>query len=199
MLDEAVAHARERPGLDALTPRELEVLQMIAFGMTNAEAARRLHLSVHAIKFHLAAIYRRLGVNNRTEAAVTYLRSMNGDRSSRARRATEMDFRLYARVLWRFRLLVACRVPARHVLALLSVVRVSSDGLTLPQTELWSSTARLGVTQSGFPWGRLFARSRRTPTTQAQDLGDPGRQPGALQRPRGALRGARDERSSVAV
>ena len=51
---------------------------MIAFGMTNAEAARRLHLSVHAIKFHLAAIYRRLGVNNRTEAAVTYLRSMNG-------------------------------------------------------------------------------------------------------------------------
>jgi two-component system nitrate/nitrite response regulator NarL len=76
MLDEA-QHA-ERTGLVSLTPRELEVLQMIAFGMTNAEAARRLHLSVHAIKFHLAAIYRRLGVNNRTEAAVTYLRSMNG-------------------------------------------------------------------------------------------------------------------------
>ena len=66
-------------GLRALTPRELEVLQMIAFGMTNAEAAQRMHLSVHAIKFHLAAIYRRLGVNNRTEAAVAYLRSMNGN------------------------------------------------------------------------------------------------------------------------
>lgn len=77
MLDEAARH-EERVGLHALTPRELEVLQMIAFGMTNAEAARRMHLSVHAIKFHLAAIYRRLGVNNRTEAAVTYLRSMNG-------------------------------------------------------------------------------------------------------------------------
>ena len=77
MLDEA-AHHEERAGLRALTPRELEVLEMIAFGMTNAEAARRLHLSVHAIKFHLAAIYRRLGVNNRTEAAVTYLHSMNG-------------------------------------------------------------------------------------------------------------------------
>jgi DNA-binding CsgD family transcriptional regulator len=77
VIDEA-AHREERTGLVALTPRELEVLQMIAFGMTNAEAARRLHLSVHAIKFHLAAIYRRLGVNNRTEAAVTYLRSMNG-------------------------------------------------------------------------------------------------------------------------
>lgn len=77
MLNEA-AHREERTGLVTLTPRELEVLQMIAGGMTNAEAARRLHLSVHAIKFHLAAIYRRLGVNNRTEAAVTYLRSMNG-------------------------------------------------------------------------------------------------------------------------
>ncbi len=77
MLDEAPRH-EQRSGLTALTPRELEVLQMIAFGMTNAEAAGRLHLSVHAIKFHLAAIYRRLGVNNRTEAAVTYLRSMNG-------------------------------------------------------------------------------------------------------------------------
>ncbi len=77
MLEEAARH-ENRPGLKALTPRELEVLQMIAFGMTNAEAASRLHLSVHAIKFHLAAIYRRLGVNNRTEAAVTYLRSMNG-------------------------------------------------------------------------------------------------------------------------
>lgn len=61
-----------------MTPRELEVLQMISHGLTNAEAARRLHLSVHAIKFHLAAIYRRLGVANRTEAAVTYFRLVNG-------------------------------------------------------------------------------------------------------------------------
>ena len=47
---------------------------MISFGLTNAEAAARLKVSVHAIKFHLAAIYNRLGVTNRTEAAVTYLR-----------------------------------------------------------------------------------------------------------------------------
>jgi len=60
-----------------LTPRELEVLKMISSGMTNAEAGRRLDLSVHAIKFHLAAIYSRLGVANRTEAAVTYLRFMD--------------------------------------------------------------------------------------------------------------------------
>ena len=72
------ADSREqRTGLGALTPRELEVLQIVASGLTNAEAAAHLGLSVHAIKFHLAAIYRRLGVANRTEAAVTYLRSAN--------------------------------------------------------------------------------------------------------------------------
>jgi DNA-binding CsgD family transcriptional regulator len=80
VLDEAAHHdprSAERTSLVALTPRELEVLQMISAGLTNAEAARRMQLSVHAIKFHLAAIYRRLGVSNRTEAAVTYLRSPN--------------------------------------------------------------------------------------------------------------------------
>jgi DNA-binding CsgD family transcriptional regulator len=56
---------RRRPEL-ALTPRELEVLQLISSGVTNAEAARRLEISIHAIK---------LGVSNRTEAAVAYLRS----------------------------------------------------------------------------------------------------------------------------
>jgi DNA-binding NarL/FixJ family response regulator len=66
------------PGALDLTLREREVLHMIANGMTNAEAARQLHVSVHAIKFHLAAIYRRLGVANRTEAAVTYLRWNSG-------------------------------------------------------------------------------------------------------------------------
>jgi DNA-binding NarL/FixJ family response regulator len=76
MLDE-VAHG-EQPTLSALTARELEVLDMIATGLSNAEAAERLHVSVHAVKFHLAAIYSRLGVTNRTEAAVTYLRLLNG-------------------------------------------------------------------------------------------------------------------------
>jgi DNA-binding NarL/FixJ family response regulator len=76
VLDEA-AHPVGRTGLGRLTPRELEVLEMISFGLTNAEAARRLQVSVHAIKFHLAAIYSRLGVTNRTEAAVAYLRSQS--------------------------------------------------------------------------------------------------------------------------
>jgi len=64
--------------LQSLTPREMEVLRAVSSGLTNAEAARRLEVSVHAIKFHLAAIYRRLGVTNRTEAAVAYLRHADG-------------------------------------------------------------------------------------------------------------------------
>lgn len=77
MLDGTV-HREETSGLSTLTPRELEVLETIASGLSNAEAAQRLHVSVHAIKFHLAAIYSRLGVANRTEAAVTYLRLRDG-------------------------------------------------------------------------------------------------------------------------
>jgi DNA-binding NarL/FixJ family response regulator len=74
VLDEA-PQPPAQSGLGGLTPRELEVLEVISLGLTNAEAAQRLSVSVHAIKFHLAAIYDRLGVSNRTEAAVTYLRA----------------------------------------------------------------------------------------------------------------------------
>ena len=70
---------------DLLSPRELEVLEMASLGLTNSEIGRRLHVSVHAVKFHLAAIYRKLGVANRTEAAVAYLRS-----SSRAPAAGDL-------------------------------------------------------------------------------------------------------------
>lgn len=56
-----------------LSSRELEVLEMAALGLTNAEIATRLAITVHAIKFHLASIYRKLGVGNRTEAAVAFL------------------------------------------------------------------------------------------------------------------------------
>ena len=57
----------------SLSPRELEVLSMTVQGMTNRAIASQLDVSVHAIKFHLASIYRKLGVANRTEAAVTFL------------------------------------------------------------------------------------------------------------------------------
>ena len=58
-----------------VSPREVEVLEMTSQGLTKEQIARRLDLSTHAVKFHLASIYRKLGVANRTEAAVLYLRS----------------------------------------------------------------------------------------------------------------------------
>lgn len=58
--------------------REIEVLELATEGMTNPEIAVRLGLSVHAIKFHLGSIYKKLGAANRTEAAVAYALSMNG-------------------------------------------------------------------------------------------------------------------------
>jgi DNA-binding NarL/FixJ family response regulator len=60
-----------------LSQREEQVLDGIALGLTNNEVALRLHVTVHAVKFHLVSIYRKLGVANRTEAAVLYLRAQN--------------------------------------------------------------------------------------------------------------------------
>lgn len=65
MLPTAGAH---RPGAD-LTPREVEVLQLAARGMSNAHVARQLFVTEQTIKFHLANVYRKLGAGNRTEAA----------------------------------------------------------------------------------------------------------------------------------
>jgi DNA-binding NarL/FixJ family response regulator len=58
-----------------LSPRELQVMEMAAQGLTNTQIAGRLNVTVHAVKFHLASIYRKLNVANRTEAAVAFLRS----------------------------------------------------------------------------------------------------------------------------
>jgi DNA-binding CsgD family transcriptional regulator len=69
--------AGERTDVSVLSRRELDVLEMAAEGRTNGEIARGLDVTVHAVKFHLASIYRKLGVGNRTEAAVAYLRRVS--------------------------------------------------------------------------------------------------------------------------
>jgi ATP/maltotriose-dependent transcriptional regulator MalT len=58
---------------DRLSPREREVIELAASGLTNRQIAGRLQVSVHAVKFHLAATYQKLGVANRTQAAYVYL------------------------------------------------------------------------------------------------------------------------------
>jgi NarL family two-component system response regulator YdfI len=53
---------------EALTPRESEVLQMLASGLANKEIAARLAISEHTVKFHVASILGKLGAGSRTEA-----------------------------------------------------------------------------------------------------------------------------------
>ena len=51
-----------------LTRRELEILQLVAEGDSNAQLAKMLWITEQTVKFHLSNIYRKLGVSNRTEA-----------------------------------------------------------------------------------------------------------------------------------
>ena len=76
MLSEDLASERATDATANLSRRELEVLIMASRGLTNLEIANGLDVTIHAIKFHLASIYRKLNVTNRTEAAVVYLQGL---------------------------------------------------------------------------------------------------------------------------
>ena len=52
-----------------LTPRELEILRLVAGGASNGLIARQLWVTEQTVKFHLSNVYRKLGVANRTEAS----------------------------------------------------------------------------------------------------------------------------------
>ena len=55
---------------EALTPREQEVIHLLAEGLPNKTIADRLHISEHTVKFHVNAILSKLGAQSRTEAVV---------------------------------------------------------------------------------------------------------------------------------
>ncbi|MEN4010755.1 MAG: response regulator transcription factor [Bellilinea sp.] len=57
-----------QPGLEALTPREAEVLNVLAQGLTNKQIAHSLGISEHTVKYHISSIYSKLGAMNRAEA-----------------------------------------------------------------------------------------------------------------------------------
>jgi DNA-binding NarL/FixJ family response regulator len=68
--------AEEEPGnLAVLSARQREILGYAGKGLFYAEIAKRLYLSESTIRQHLRAAYKRLGVNNRTEAANLFRRS----------------------------------------------------------------------------------------------------------------------------
>jgi DNA-binding NarL/FixJ family response regulator len=56
-----------------LTARELDVLAFLVAGMTNRDIAKELDLAESTVKYYLSSVYRRLGVSNRTEAALVGL------------------------------------------------------------------------------------------------------------------------------
>jgi DNA-binding NarL/FixJ family response regulator len=60
----------DREDETALTDREMEVLGLVAQGLTNNQIAAQLHLSTRTIESHLTHIFNKLGVNSRTEAAL---------------------------------------------------------------------------------------------------------------------------------
>jgi DNA-binding NarL/FixJ family response regulator len=70
---ESVAY--DGPPPERLTPREREVLQLLAQGQTNREIAGQLSLSVGTVKIHVEHIIAKLGVSDRTQAAVRAVES----------------------------------------------------------------------------------------------------------------------------
>jgi DNA-binding NarL/FixJ family response regulator len=69
------ARAEERPEVD-LSPRERDVLALVAEGMPNKRIAQRLAISESTVKAHLTSIFQRIGVTDRTQAALWAQRNL---------------------------------------------------------------------------------------------------------------------------
>lgn len=74
---------RYREKLDGLTPREEEILKLLATGESNREIGNRLYISEQTVKNHVASIFRKLHVNDRTKAALLAVKLGLGDEKHR--------------------------------------------------------------------------------------------------------------------
>lgn len=67
-LNSSTTRARPADSFPPLTPREVEVLDMLAEGLGNKAIAKRLNISDHTVKFHVSSIFTKLNASSRTEA-----------------------------------------------------------------------------------------------------------------------------------
>lgn len=65
---------KHQDSIDALTPREIQVLQLLAEGLPNKQIAATLQISEHTVKYHISSIYSKLSASNRTEAVRSGIR-----------------------------------------------------------------------------------------------------------------------------
>lgn len=68
MLTQRAADPQSEPLIEPLTARELEVLELMGQGLPNKQIARTLQISEHTVKFHISAIFAKLGAASRTDA-----------------------------------------------------------------------------------------------------------------------------------
>jgi DNA-binding NarL/FixJ family response regulator len=64
----AGSQASRNPGL---TPRELDIMNKVVCGLNDREIGESLYISTDTVKYHLKQVYTKLGIHNRTRAAIT--------------------------------------------------------------------------------------------------------------------------------
>jgi DNA-binding NarL/FixJ family response regulator len=74
LLDRFSELSRRTPSAEALSERELEILQLMAKGAANKEISAQLSIAQSTVKTHIANIFQKLGVNDRTEAVTQALK-----------------------------------------------------------------------------------------------------------------------------
>jgi DNA-binding NarL/FixJ family response regulator len=74
LLDRFSELSRRTPSSEGLSERELEILQLMAKGAANKEISSQLNIAQSTVKTHIANIFQKLGVNDRTEAVTQALK-----------------------------------------------------------------------------------------------------------------------------
>ena len=72
--DASETQAQQKPPVVALTPREIEVLRLLAEGASNKMIAHQLGISDHTAKFHVGSILSKMNAGTRTEAVTLGMR-----------------------------------------------------------------------------------------------------------------------------